>query len=437
MSDPGSLPVPSADLDPIRRELHERLLATFDFEAAGRLSADELAARCRTQVESMLDRSGRSLEPADRASVVQGVLDDAFRLGPLEPLVADELVTDIMVVAPDRVFVERLGRIERTAVRFRDRAHLMHVIHRIVRNAGRRIDERSPMVDARLPDGSRVNAIIPPIALDGPQLSIRRFPSEALGLDRLVETGTLPAPTAELLRAAVAGRLNIIISGGAGVGKTTMLNAASASIGRGERVVTIEDAAELRMASPHVVRLETRAANVEGVGEVTSRDLVRNALRMRPDRIVVGECRGAEAMDMLQAMNSGHAGSMTTLHANSARDALHRLESMLAMGGLDVPIRVLRDYVASAIDVIVQLARLPDGRRIVSEVVEVTASPEDGIRTETIHRFRLVGVRDGEVIGGFEATGVRPRFMALLESRGIRVDPGTFEAGLLGREAPG
>jgi pilus assembly protein CpaF len=437
MSDPAPVPAPSADLDAIRRELHERLLATFDFEAAGRLSADDLAARCRAQVESMLDRSGRSLGPHDRASVVQGVLDDAFRLGPLEPLVADELVTDIMVVAPDRVFVERLGRIERTAVRFRDRAHLMHVIHRIVRNAGRRIDERSPMVDARLPDGSRVNAIIPPIALDGPQLSIRRFPSEALGLDRLVETGTLPAPTAELLRAAVAGRLNIIISGGAGVGKTTMLNAASASIGRGERVVTIEDAAELRMASPHVVRLETRAANVEGVGEVTSRDLVRNALRMRPDRIVVGECRGAEAMDMLQAMNSGHAGSMTTLHANSARDALHRLESMLAMGGLDVPIRVLRDYVASAIDVIVQLARLPDGRRIVSEVVEVTASPEDGIRTETIHRFRLVGVRDGEVIGGFEATGVRPRFMALLESRGIRVDPGTFEAGLLGREAPG
>ncbi|MFM8817962.1 MAG: CpaF family protein, partial [Phycisphaerales bacterium] len=235
MSDPGPVPAPSPDLDAIRRELHERLLATFDFEAAGRLSADDLATRCRAQVESMLDRSGRPLEPADRASVVQGVLDDAFRLGPLEPLVADARVTDIMVVSPDRVFVERLGRIERTPVRFRDRAHLMHVIHRIVRNAGRRIDERSPMVDARLPDGSRVNAIIPPIALDGPQLSIRRFPSEALGLVRLVETGTLPAPTADLLRAAVAGRLNIIFSGGAGVGKTTMLNAASASIGRGER----------------------------------------------------------------------------------------------------------------------------------------------------------------------------------------------------------
>ena len=385
----------------------------------------------------MIDRSGRPLDPAERASVVQGVLDDAFRLGPLEPLVADDRISDIMVVSPDRVFIERDGRIERASIRFRDRAHLMHVINRIVRNAGRRIDERSPMVDARLPDGSRVNAIIPPIALDGPQLSIRRFPAEALGLDRLVGNGTLTAATAELVRACVAGRLNMVISGGAGVGKTTMLNAASASIGRGERVITIEDAAELRLANAHVVRLETRASNVEGVGEVTSRDLVRNALRMRPDRIIVGECRGAEAMDMLQAMNSGHAGSMTTLHANSARDALHRLESMLAMGGLEVPIRVLRDYVASSIDVIIQLARLPDGRRVVSEVVEVVASPEEGVRTESIHRFRLIGIRDGQVIGGFEATGARPRFMALLESRGIRVDPGIFEAGLLGREAPG
>ena len=428
---------PSGDLDAVRRELHERLLATFDFESAGRLAPAELAERCRTQVESMLDRIGRPLDAAERAAVVQGVLDDAFRLGPLEALVADDRVTDIMVVSPDRVFVERGGRIELAPVRFRDRSHLMHVIHRIVRNAGRRIDERSPMVDARLPDGSRVNAIIPPIALDGPQLSIRRFPGEALVLDRLVEIGTLPAPTAELLRAAVSGRLNVVFSGGAGVGKTTMLNAASASIGRGERVITIEDAAELRMASAHVVRLETRAANVEGVGEVTSRDLVRNALRMRPDRIIVGECRGAETLDMLQAMNSGHAGSMTTLHANSARDAIHRLESMLAMGGLEVPIRVLRDYVASAIDVIVQLARLPDGRRVVSEVVEVIASPEEGVRIESIHRFRMVGVRDGQVIGGFEATGNRPRFMAQLESKGIRLDPSTFEPGLLGPEVPG
>ena len=436
MTDPAPGAEPARDLDAIRRELHERLLATFDFESVARLSPDELVARCRTQVESMLDRSGRALEAPDRAAVVQGVLDDAFRLGPLEPLVADDSITDIMVVAPDRVFVERRGRIEHAPVRFRDRAHLMHVINRIVRNAGRRIDERSPMVDARLPDGSRVNAIIPPIALDGPQLSIRRFPSKALGMDRLVELGTLPAPTADLLRAAVAGRLNVIFSGGAGVGKTTMLNAASAAIGRGERVVTIEDAAELRMASAHVVRLETRAANIEGIGEVTSRDLVRNALRMRPDRIVVGECRGAEAMDMLQAMNSGHAGSMTTLHANSARDALHRLESMLAMGGMDVPVRVLRDYVASAIDVIVQLARLPDGRRVVSEVVEVAESPEEGIRVQPIHRFRLVGVRDGEVIGGFEATGVRPRFMDRLDVQGIRLDASVFEPGLIGKDVP-
>ena len=436
MTGPASEPVPAPELDAIRRELHDRLLATFDFESVGRLSPEELAVRCRSQVEAMLDRSGRSLEAADRSAVVQGVLDDAFRLGPLEPLVADDAITDIMVVAPDRVFIERRGRIERAAVRFRDRAHLMHVINRIVRNAGRRIDERSPMVDARLPDGSRVNAIIPPIALDGPQLSIRRFPSQALGLDRLVELGTLPAATAELLRAAVAGRLNMIFSGGAGVGKTTMLNAASAAIGRAERVVTIEDAAELRMASPHVVRLETRAANIEGVGEVTSRDLVRNALRMRPDRIVVGECRGAEAMDMLQAMNSGHAGSMTTLHANSARDALHRLESMLAMGGMDVPVRVLRDYVASAIDVIVQLARLPDGRRVVSEVVEVDESSEEGVRVQVIHRFRLVGVREGVVIGGFESTGIRPRFMARLEVQGVRLDATAFEAGLLGKDVP-
>jgi pilus assembly protein CpaF len=436
MSDAAELPAQPVDLDAIRRELHERLLATFDFESAGRLAPEELSERCRLQVEAMLDRSGRTIDAAARAAVVRGVLDDAFRLGPLEPLVADESITDIMVVAPDRVFVERRGRIEQVPIRFRDRAHLTHVINRIVRNAGRRIDERSPMVDARLPDGSRVNAIIPPIALDGPQLSIRRFPSHALGLDRLIELGTLTPQTAELLRAAVAGRLNMIFSGGAGVGKTTMLNAASAAIGRGERVVTIEDAAELRMASAHVVRLETRASNVEGIGEVTSRDLVRNALRMRPDRIVVGECRGAEAMDMLQAMNSGHAGSMTTLHANSARDALHRLESMLAMGGMDVPVRVLRDYVASAVDVIVQLARLPDGRRVVSEVVEVDESPEHGIRIQPIHRFRLVGVRDGEVIGGFEATGVQPNFMARLAVQGVRLDESVFRPGLLGRAVP-
>jgi pilus assembly protein CpaF len=388
-------------------------------------------------VRELIDQSGKTVPAEMRAQLVRGVLDDVFGLGPLEPLFADGEITDILVVSPDRVFVERRGQLRQSDARFRDNAHLLHIIHRIVRNAGRRIDERSPMVDARLADGSRVNAIIPPIALDGPQLSIRRFPNEALGLDRLVEIGTLPALTADLLRAAVAGRLNIVFSGGAGVGKTTMLNAASASIGRGERVITIEDAAELRMASPHVVRLETRAANVEGVGEVTSRDLVRNALRMRPDRIVVGECRGAEAMDMLQAMNSGHAGSMTTLHANSARDALHRLESMLAMGGFDVPIRVLREYVASALDVIVQLARLPDGRRIVSEIVEVTESPEEGIRVQAIHRFRLIGVRDGQVIGGFEATGIRPDFMARLDARGIRLDGRAFDAGLLGREVPG
>jgi pilus assembly protein CpaF len=362
---------------------------------------------------------------------------DVSGLGPLEPLMADRTVEEVMVNGPDLVYVERAGSIEQTDARFEDEEHLSNTIERILAPLGRRVDESSPMADARLDDGSRVNVVIPPLAIDGAALSIRRFPRDRPGPDWLVGNGTLGRDQADELNEAVGSRKSIIVSGGTGSGKTTLLNALARFIPEGERIVTIEDAAELRMASPHVVRLETRAANVEGVGEVTSRDLVRNALRMRPDRIIVGECRGAEAMDMLQAMNSGHAGSMTTLHANSARDALHRLESMLAMGGLDVPIRVLRDYVASALDVIVQLARLPDGRRVVSEVVEVIASPDEGVRTETIHRFRLVGVRDGQVIGGFEATGVRPGFMARLDAQGIRLEGRTFDAGLIGKEVPG
>jgi pilus assembly protein CpaF len=310
----------------------------------------------------------------------------------------------------------------------------MHVIQRIVRNAGRRIDERSPMVDARLPDGSRVNAIIPPLAVDGAQLSIRRFPARALGLDWLVERGSLHTATANLLRAAVAGRLNIIICGGAGAGKTTLLNAASASLGAHERIITIEDAAELRLEGAHVVRLETRAANVEGVGVVAASDLLRNALRMRPDRIIVGECRGAEAFDMMQAMNTGHEGSMTTLHSNSARDALHRLESMLAMGGMNMPMRVLRDYVASAINLVVHVTRLPDGRRVVSEVCEVESANDDGVNVRMLHTFRLIRVQGEHVEGVFEATGNTPAFLSRLASRGITLDSKTFAAGPLSAE---
>ena len=418
-------------MDQLRRDLHERLLATLDFAAASVMKREQLVAQCDARVRELIDQSGKTVPAEMRAQLVRGVLDDVFGLGPLEPLFADGEITDILVVSPDRVFVERRGQLRQSDARFRDNAHLLHIIHRIVRNAGRRIDERSPMVDARLADGSRVNAIIPPLAVDGPQLSIRRFPERALDLDRLVGFGTLAPATAELLRAAVAGRLNIIFSGGAGVGKTTLLNAASASLGPHERVITIEDAAELRLEGSHIVRLETRSANVEGIGAVEPRDLLRNALRMRPDRIIVGECRGAEAFDMMQAMNTGHEGSMTTLHSNSARDAIYRLESMLAMGGVDMPIRVLRDYVASAIDMVVHLMRLPDGRRVIGEVLEVGEAGDEGLRMQPIHRYRVTGGHEGRTEGFFESTGVRPAFLEYLESRGIRIDPRAFAAGKL------
>jgi pilus assembly protein CpaF len=420
----------AAGADALRGRLHARLLETFDFTDAARLKPEDLLARADAHVRALL-----AAEPAvvaDVESVVRGVLDDVFRLGPLEPLFALGEVTDILVVAPDRVFIERDGRLERSDVRFRDGDHLMQVIQRIVRRAGRRIDERSPMVDARLADGSRVNAIIPPLAVDGPQLSIRRFPANPLTTERLVELGSLAPSTARLLEAAVAGRLNIVLSGGAGAGKTTLLNAVSAALGPAERVITIEDAAELRLRGSHVVRLETRAANVEGVGAVEPRDLVRNALRMRPDRIIIGECRGAEAVDMMQAMNTGHDGSMTTLHANSARDAMFRLESLLAMGGGETPVRVLRDYVASAIDMVVHLSRLPDGRRVVAEVAEVGDARDDGVEIRVLHRHSVRGVRSGRIEGGFEATGTVPGFLDRLAARGIELDPAAFVAGPLG-----
>lgn len=429
---PGEAATPAnIESSALRRELHERLLATFDFVAAGKLNREQLVAQCGARIQELVSQSGTTVSDELRAQLVQGVLDDIFGLGPLEPMFADDEITDILVAGPNRVFIERRGKLYESGAKFRDNAHLMHVIQRIVRNAGRRIDERSPMVDARLPDGSRINAIIPPLAVDGAQLSIRRFPPRALGLDWLVERGTLHAATADLLRAAVAGRLNIIISGGAGVGKTTLLNAASASLGPRERVITIEDAAELRLEGSHVVRLETRAANVENVGAVAASDLLRNALRMRPDRIIVGECRGAEAFDMMQAMNTGHEGSMTTLHANGARDALHRLESMLAMGGMDMPLRVLRDYVASAINLVVHVTRLPDGRRVVSEVCEVGSANDEGVQVRMLHTFRLIRVRGEEVEGVFEATGTTPHFLERLASRGISVDPSAFAAGPL------
>jgi len=419
----------------LRREMHEKLVAALDFGAAERLARGELESECSARAEALLKKLAPSVGDEDRRALVQGVLDDMFRLGPLEPLLADDEISDILVTRPERVFVERRGKLEESGVRFRDHAHLLHVIQRLVRNAGRRIDERSPMVDARLPDGARVNAVIPPLSVDGPQLSIRRFPKRALGLDRMIELGSIAPATVTLLRAAVKARLNILFSGGAGVGKTTLLNAVSVALEQDERVITIEDAAELRLEGNHVVRLESRAANVEGVGAVTARELLRNALRMRPDRIIVGECRGAEAFDMMQAMNTGHEGSMTTLHANSARDALTRLESMLAMGGFDVPVRVLREYIASGIDLVVHIGRLPDGRRVVSEVVELTGADGETVRTEVIHSFELQTVRAGVATGRFVASGFQPRFLARMKSRGIELDAALFAAGPLTKES--
>ncbi len=427
MSDKSSV----AALATLRRELHQRLVQALDYGAAEKLDRDALMTMCAARARKLADEMGREVSAADREQLVSGVLDDMFRLGPLEPLLADEEVSDILVSGPNKVYVERRGVLESASVEFRDATHLLHVVQRLVRNAGRRIDEKSPMVDARLADGSRVNAIIPPLAVDGPQLSIRRFPKRALTLERMVELGSLSEASAELLRAAVRGRLNIVFAGGAGVGKTTLLNAVSSSLSPRERVVTIEDAAELRLEGDHIVRLETRAANIEGVGETTPRDLLRNALRMRPDRILVGECRGAEAFDMMQAMNTGHEGSMTTLHANSARDALVRLESMLAMGGFDTPVGVLRGYIASAIHLVVHLVRLPDGRRVVGEIVEVLDVDEHGVRVEPLHRHRLLAVRDGHTEGRFEATGAEPTFLEHLRVHGIELDPRLFSAGPL------
>ena len=420
----------------LRGRIHADLLASIDFSEVGDLSREALREELAGQIEAMLERSEEPLREEQRVRLVREILDEVFGLGPLEPLFVDPDVTDIMVTGPSRVYVERLGRIEPVDIRFRDEAHLLNVVQRIVRNAGRRLDERSPMVDARLADGSRVNAVIPPVALDGPQLSIRRFSATPLDFGRLAGFGTLPAASVKLLEVAVAGRLNIIVTGGAGVGKTTLLNAMSDAMSTSERIITIEDAAELRLHGEHVVRLETRSPNLEGVGDIDTRQLVRNALRMRPDRIIVGECRGAESFDMLQAMNTGHEGSMTTLHANSARDAMHRLESLLAIGGFEVPVRVLRDYIASALHLVVHLTRLPDGRRVVSEIMEVGRLVDDVIQLHPIHRFRLDAYRDGRVEGEFEATGHHPSFDSILQQHGVSCPESILEEGPLRSEGP-
>ena len=399
--------------------LHRQLLAQVDLRGMERLPPAQVRQQLQQLGEQLMAQEGVSLNEAERRQVLQGVQNEMLGLGPLEPLLADASVSDILVNGPHSVFVERRGRLERSEACFADEAHLLRVIDRIVSRVGRRIDEMSPMVDARLPDGSRVNAVIAPLAMDGPLLSIRRFAVRPWQLQDLVAAQMLSPAMAEWLTAVVRARLNVLISGGTGSGKTTLLNVLSGAIGAHERIVTIEDAAELQLQQPHVVRLETRPPNLEGQGEVTQRSLVRNSLRMRPDRIVLGEVRGAEVLDMLQAMNTGHDGSMSTVHANSPRDAITRLEHMIGMAGLHLDVRTMRQQIGAALSVVVQVARLQDGQRKVVSVQEITGLEGEVITLQEIFAFRQQGVGpDGRVRGRFEASGIRPRSMSMLQSRG-------------------
>ena len=411
----------------LKNRVHRQLIERIDLTKIGVLPADVLQQQIRRIVEDMLVDDDTPLSRQEREQIIVEVQHETFGLGPIEPLMQDPSVSDVLVNGPKHVYIERRGRLERTKVIFRDDAHLLQIIDRIVSAVGRRIDESSPMVDARLADGSRVNAIIPPLALDGPVLSIRRFAVDPLKMSDLIEYETLTPALAEFVRAAVQARLNVLVSGGTGAGKTTLLNVLSNAIPATERIVTIEDSAELQLQQEHVVRLETRPANMEGAGAVTQRDLVRNALRMRPDRIVVGEVRGGEVLDMLQAMNTGHDGSLSTVHANSARDALSRLETMVLMSGLTLPLRAMRDYIASALDMVIHVGRLSDGSRKVLRVVEISGMEEDVVTTQDIFLFQQDGIGpDGRVRGFHRATGIRPKFMDRLIRAGIQLGAETF-----------
>ena len=417
----------------LKQVVHQRLLETLDLVKASRLSREELFSQSSKRVSTLLAEEGSRLGASEREQLVSELLDEIFGLGPLEPLMADPAVSDILVNGPENIWLERNGTLEKVDVCFRDSAHLMQVINRIVRTSGRRIDESSPLVDTRLPDGSRVNAVIPPLALDGPQLSIRRFSRDMLTLEKMQNIGSIAPGMAMFLQQAVASRASIVFSGGAGAGKTTALNALSAYIPDTERIVTIEDAAELRLQREHVVRLESRPPNVEGAGAIDIRTLVRNTLRMRPDRIIIGECRGAEAFEMLQAMNTGHEGSMTTIHANSTNDAMGRIENMLAMTGLEIPVSALRDYLASAIDLVVQLERIPGGRRVFSAVSQVEEVKDGRLVLGEIHRFTQQGVdAEGFAHGIYQSTGVSPKLLDRIRTRGGDVEKAVFDSGVLG-----
>ena len=411
----------------LKVELHQRLLDLINLQALEQMSRAQIEDEVGDIVAEELAKQNHALNHSERKQLVGDVLDELLGLGPLEPLLKDPTITDILVNGHANVFVERYGILEHSPVRFKDEKHLLRIIQKIVSAVGRRIDESSPMVDARLADGSRVNAVVAPLAIDGCLLSIRKFARVPISLDRLIEIGSVPLQVAEVLRAIVAARRNVLISGGTGSGKTTLLNAMSAFIADHERIVTIEDSAELQLQQNHVVRLETRPPNIEGKGEITQRDLVKNALRMRPDRIILGEVRAGEAFDMLQAMNTGHDGSMTTVHANTARDALSRVEQMIGMSGVDIPARSARAQIASALNVVIQVARLSDGRRKVVGLAELTGMEGDIITMQDIFRFRQTGIgTDGVVQGRFEATGIRPRFLDHAMSHGVSLSADLF-----------
>ena len=424
----GSDVPPSYSFQEMKSRLHRALINRMDLTKLSTLTQEQVHAEVSRLAENVLAQEKLPLSAADRERLVTDVQHELFGLGPLEPLLKDPTISDILVNSHDTIYIERRGRLEATDVTFKDDEHLMRVIERIVSSVGRRIDESSPMVDARLQDGSRVNAIIPPLSIDGPVLSIRRFGSDPLRMQKLVENNALTKDIANMLEMCVNARLNVLISGGTGAGKTTLLNALSAFIPEHERIVTIEDSAELQLQQPHVVRLETRPPNIEGRGEVGQRDLVRNALRMRPDRIVIGEVRGGEAIDMLQAMNTGHDGSLTTIHANTPRDALARLETMIQMTGMRLSDRAMRQQIASALDLVVQVARLSDGSRRLTSIAEITGMEGETITMQEIFLYERTGVdAHGQVIGKFRPTGIRPRFAERLKACGLQLPRDFFE----------
>ncbi len=423
------------NLEELKRQIHSKLVERLDFSRVKDLSSDAMRKDIRRVIEHLCDTENPLLNRIEREKLIEEVLDETLGFGALEVLLKDPTVSDILVNGPKKVYVERRGKLEKTDVQFRDNDHLLQIIDRIVSKVGRRVDETNPMVDARLPDGSRVNAVIPPISLDGASLSIRRFGANPLKLEDLLNYKAFTPEMAMLLEACIKARLNIVVSGGTGCGKTTLLNTLSSFIPHDERVITIEDAAELQLQQEHIVRLETRPPNIEGKGAVTTRDCVRNALRMRPERIIIGECRGGETLDMLQAMNTGHAGSMTTLHANTPREALSRLETMIMMGGIELPIKAMRQQISAAVDLIIQANRLQGGPRKITSITEVNNMEQDVIIMQEIFRYKQLGVdQNGRAYGQFEATGVRPSFVQRLEQKGVKLPANMFAERVLMRD---